>query len=103
MFLGYQNGKIMMVAKKREELEDMPLMEFDRIEQTSDEYELINGQYINKNNIPKETENELICKARKAAYPLIEDQLDMLYWDKVNGTHLWEYTISQVKRAYPKK
>jgi hypothetical protein len=35
-------------------------------------------------------------------YPTIEDQLDMLYWDKVNGTDNWRNTIAAVKAAHPK-
>lgn len=40
---------------------------------------------------------------RKEAYPAIEDQLDMLYWDKINGTTVWKDTISNIKEKYPKK
>jgi hypothetical protein len=39
---------------------------------------------------------------RKAEYPSIQDQLDMQYWDKINGTNHWETLISQVKTKYPK-
>jgi hypothetical protein len=39
---------------------------------------------------------------RKAEYPSIQDQLDMQYWDKINGTNNWETLISQVKTKYPK-
>jgi len=39
---------------------------------------------------------------RKMAYPSIQDQLDMLYWDKVNGTDNWLNSISSVKSKYPK-
>jgi hypothetical protein len=35
-------------------------------------------------------------------YPGIADQLDMLYWDKKNGTTIWEDTITEVKDANPK-
>ena len=35
--------------------------------------------------------------ARAAAYPLIQEQLDMQYWDKVNGTTNWEDAIAKVK------
>jgi hypothetical protein len=39
---------------------------------------------------------------RAAAYPSIQDQLDLLYWDKVNGTNNWEAAIEAVKTEYPK-
>ena len=40
--------------------------------------------------------------ARKQEYPSIVDQLDMLYWDKVNGTNNWQITIESIKNKYPK-
>jgi len=39
---------------------------------------------------------------RQAAYPSREEQLDMMYWDKVNGTTIWEDTIQAIKDKYPK-
>lgn len=39
---------------------------------------------------------------RAAAYPKIQDQLDMQYWDTVNGTHNWTDTIEAIKLKYPK-
>ena len=39
---------------------------------------------------------------RIAAYPNISDQLDMIYWDKVNTTTTWKDAIAQVKSDYPK-
>jgi hypothetical protein len=39
---------------------------------------------------------------RKMAYPSIADQLDMLYWDKVNGTENWLNSIESVKNRFPK-
>ena len=39
---------------------------------------------------------------RATAYPSIQEQLDLLYWDKVNGTNNWEAAIEAVKTEYPK-
>ena len=39
---------------------------------------------------------------RAEAYPSIADQLDMIYWDKVNGTNQWQQAITTVKVTYPK-
>ena len=39
---------------------------------------------------------------RVAVYPSIEDQLDMQYWDQVNGTTTWKDAIAKVKVNYPK-
>ena len=39
---------------------------------------------------------------RATAYPSIQEQLDMQYWDKVNGTTNWEDAIAKVKTDNPK-
>ena len=39
---------------------------------------------------------------RAKAYPSIQEQLDMQYWDKVNGTSNWQNAINAVKAQYPK-
>ena len=39
---------------------------------------------------------------RATAYPSIQDQLDMQYWDKVNGTTNWKDAIAKVKLDNPK-
>jgi hypothetical protein len=41
-------------------------------------------------------------QARQEAYGSVQDQLDMMYWDGVNGTTLWEDHIAQVKEDNPK-
>jgi hypothetical protein len=42
------------------------------------------------------------ARNRAEAYPSIEDQLDMQYWDAVNGTTTWADAIAQVKASHPK-
>lgn len=42
------------------------------------------------------------AEQRIAAYPNFGDQLDMIYWDKVNGTTNWLDLISEIKAKYPK-
>ena len=39
---------------------------------------------------------------RATAYPTIQEQLDMQYWDKVNGTTNWKDAIAKVKADTPK-
>jgi len=39
---------------------------------------------------------------RMIAYPSIQEQLDMQYWDSVNGTTTWADAIAAVKAQYPK-
>ena len=35
-------------------------------------------------------------------YPSVQDQLDMQYWDSVNGTTTWATAIAKVKTDNPK-
>jgi len=41
-------------------------------------------------------------RLRQQEYPSRDEQLDMMYWDKVNGTTVWEDTIQAIKDKYPK-
>lgn len=48
MYLGYQNNKISFIANTKEELENMPCVILDRIEETGVEYVSHNGEYMPK-------------------------------------------------------
>jgi hypothetical protein len=39
---------------------------------------------------------------RQAEYPSMQEQLDMQYWDSINGTTTWQDTINTIKVKYPK-
>jgi len=39
---------------------------------------------------------------RATAYPTIQEQLDMQYWDNVNGTTTWKDAVAKVKSDTPK-
>jgi hypothetical protein len=39
---------------------------------------------------------------RAKDYPSLAEQLDMQYWDKINGTNKWQQAINAVKQKYPK-
>mgnify|MGYP001167900586 FL=1 len=39
---------------------------------------------------------------REEAYPSIQEQLDMQYWDAVNGTKKWQEAVAKVKTDNPK-
>jgi len=41
-------------------------------------------------------------RERATVYPSIQEQLDMQYWDNVNGTTNWEDAIAKVKADNPK-
>ena len=42
------------------------------------------------------------ARDRAIAYPSIQEQLDMQYWDSVNGTTTWKDAIEAVKTEHPK-
>ena len=39
---------------------------------------------------------------RAVEYAPLEEQLDMQYWDSINGTTTWKDHIAEVKSKYPK-
>ena len=39
---------------------------------------------------------------RRMEYPSIPDQLDAMYWDRVNGIDCWVQTIHKIKTSIPK-
>tara|TARA_R100001460_G_C3509770_1_gene171354 strand:+ start:536 stop:838 length:303 start_codon:yes stop_codon:yes gene_type:complete len=49
-----------------------------------------------------EYDNNQYQRDRANDYPPIEEQLDMQYWDKINGTNNWETMIAEIKARYPK-
>lgn len=70
-----------------------------------------------KHSEPQPTEKELNDKVaelqaeydsnqyqrdRAVAFPSWQEQLDMQYWDKVNGTNKWQETVAKVKADNPK-
>lgn len=61
-----------------------------------------NGLLYVKGQAPVEPQKSYIEK-RQEAYPKIEDQLDMIYWDKINNTNLWQSKIAEIKEKYPKE
>jgi hypothetical protein len=48
--------------------------------------------------VPKPT----YVEKRAMAYKPLAEQLDMQYWDSVNGTDTWKQHIDAVKTAHPK-
>ena len=48
-------------------------------------------------------DNNQYQRDREIAYPSIQDQLDMQYWDKVNSTTNWQDAIAKVKSDNPKE
>ena len=44
----------------------------------------------------------LYQRNRLNEYSALREQLDMIYWDKKNGTTVWESHIDFIKNKYPK-
>lgn len=61
-----------------------------------------NGDWYVAGHCPAEPE-KTYSEKRLEEYPSLSDQLDMLYWDKVNGTNVWQETITEIKAKYPKE
>ena len=61
-----------------------------------------NGNWYVKGYAPLKPEPSYIEK-RLQEYPAISEQLDMIYWDKVNNTNLWQQKIAEIKAKYPKE
>ena len=71
----------------------------ERLEFTDDDY----AQAITDLANSKWNEQQFgYIQARQEAYGSIADQLDMQYWDSVNGTSTWSDHIAQVKSDNPK-
>ena len=49
-----------------------------------------------------EYESKQYQRDRADAYPSIQEQLDMQYWDAVNGTKKWQEAVAKVKTDNPK-
>ncbi len=49
-----------------------------------------------------EEELQTVLSTRATAYPSIKEQLDMQYWDSVNGTTTWKDAVAKVKADNPK-
>ena len=61
-----------------------------------------NGCWYIEGHAPEQPEPTYVEK-RLAEYPPISEQLDMIYWDKVNNTNLWRSKIAEIKAKYPKE
>ena len=56
-----------------------------------------------RTNPNHEDYNYIFSRAEsKSGYGSIADQLDMIYWDKINDTNNWVQSIKSIKEKYPK-
>ena len=52
--------------------------------------------------LEEEDKNTQYQRDRATSYPSIKEQLDMQYWDSVNGTTTWKDAIAKIKTDNPK-
>ena len=75
------------------------LVNNERLEFSSADYD---QAIIDLANSKWDTQQFGYVQARQEAYGSVQDQLDMQYWDSVNGTTIWADHIAQVKSDNPK-
>jgi len=62
-----------------------------------------NPTNITKEQIKAKINETAYMDKRAKEYPSIQEQLDMQYWDSVNGTTTWQDKINEIKSKYPKE
>ena len=84
MFIGYQNDKIAFIADTREELENMPCVTLDKIEETDKEYFLHNGKYVCEISV-----EELQAEVRAVRNSYLETYVDpkqlVMVWNSLTA------------------
>ena len=55
-----------------------------------------------RSELQAEHDSKAYARARAEAYAPIAEQLDMQYWDSVNGSRTWLDHVEAVKEAHPK-
>jgi hypothetical protein len=80
------DGNGIFIAEWNLDIVKPTLAQLDAFEAQANEIERINN----------------IRSQRAKDYPSIQEQLDMQYWDKINGTNKWQQAINAVKQKYPK-
>ena len=83
-----------------------------RLSQSIPPHEILEWDSDNPDSQPTDDELNAASTAWKAAndykqnrentYPSLQEQMDMQYWDSVNGTTTWKDAIAKVKSDNPK-
>ena len=77
----------------------MQMANGDLVEYTDSQY---NQRIQDEKEVLLDEYNNGYKTARQEAYGSWQQQMDMLYWDEVNGTTTWKDHIAQVKTDNPK-
>jgi hypothetical protein len=72
------------------------------MDMTSEEIKARKAEEVKYEKVKIEKDKVRYKFERHNSYPSVEDQLDMLYWDKKNDTKKWEEAIDKVKTDHPK-
>ena len=95
--------------EKWEEDKDLEATEEIVVGQDEDENDIVETRLVNVYEPVDVTEQMLQWRVtnyvllRKYRYAPMEEQLDMQYKDKINGTTTWEDHVSSVKNQIPKE
>jgi hypothetical protein len=75
-----------------------------RIDLTAEEISELNArdEIENKKMVEVQADYDAKQYQRDRVYPSIGEQLDMQYWDSVNGTTTWKDAVAKVKSDNPK-
>ncbi len=76
--------------------------DFDQITWTGDPQCTKQEWETAKVELQAEYDSKQYQRDRATSYPSIQEQLDMQYWDAVNGTKKWQEAIAKVKTDNPK-
>lgn len=91
MFIGYQNDKIAFVAETREELENMPCVSLDKIEETDKTYFLHNGEYVFEVSI-EDMQSEVRAVRNNYLEKYVDPKQLVLVWDSLSEDDKKLYT-----------
>ena len=87
-----EGGDIIVKEYSRNELSFLKWQNQSKPQPTKEQFDAIKEQLY-----PSYKED------RANEYPSIQEQLDMQYWDSVNGTTTWQDAIAKVKSDNPKE
>ena len=106
MFLAIRNG---IIAERSDNAES--LLKLDRTKYEVVEWndpilhnpELGEPMLDPRNTAQKAQDvRERYKRRRQREYPSMRKQLDMMYWDAMDGTTIWVDEITRIKEKYPK-
>ncbi|MFZ5832704.1 MAG: hypothetical protein ACOY3P_21665 [Planctomycetota bacterium] len=94
MQLVLKNGKVYATHRNEQDIA--------RFYPDADEIVFFEGKAEPGDDDPRTAEQKALAyrERRRLAYPPIGDQLDMIFWDKVNGTNVWVETIAEIKNRF---